>query len=151
MWMGTAARRSTETPVCVPGVKVEIRNENVPNASLERYLQTNLLDNLVCCDSVVPWGTMLQAGRSRVLFPMKSLDISIGLILPAALGPRVDSDCNRNDSWWVKGGRLIRLTTSPPYVSRLSRKCGIFDVSQPYGSPWPVTFLPYLTLVNEPG
>jgi hypothetical protein len=29
----------------------------------------------------------------------------------------------------VKSGRRIRLT-SPPYVSRLSRKCGNFDVSQ---------------------
>jgi hypothetical protein len=33
----------------------------------------------------VVWGTMLQAGRSRVRFPMRSLEFSIDLILPAAL------------------------------------------------------------------
>jgi hypothetical protein len=37
--------------------------------------------------SVVGWGTMLQIGRSRVRMPMRSLDISIDLILPAALCP----------------------------------------------------------------
>jgi hypothetical protein len=31
------------------------------------------------------WGTVLQAGRSRVRFPIMSLDFSINLILPAAL------------------------------------------------------------------
>jgi hypothetical protein len=37
--------------------------------------------------SVVGWGSILQAGRSRVRFSMRSLDIPIDIILPAALWP----------------------------------------------------------------
>jgi hypothetical protein len=37
--------------------------------------------------SVVGWGTMLQAGRSRVQISMRSLDFSIDLIPPVALWP----------------------------------------------------------------
>jgi hypothetical protein len=37
--------------------------------------------------SIVRWSTLLQAGRSRFRFPMRSLDISINLILPVALWP----------------------------------------------------------------
>jgi hypothetical protein len=41
--------------------------------------------------SVIGWGTTLQAGRWWVRFPMKSLDFSIYLILPAALWPLVST------------------------------------------------------------
>jgi hypothetical protein len=46
-------------------------------------------------------------------------------------------------------GSKVRLTTLPPSMSRLSRQCGILNISQPYRLPRSVTGIALLSTVAK--
>jgi hypothetical protein len=80
------------------------------------------------------------------------------LILPAALWPygpmTVLTEMTAQEfSWRVKRGRLVKMTTSPPSVNRLSRQCGSLDILQPYEPTQPTPGMAYafgLTATETP-
>jgi hypothetical protein len=73
------------------------------------------------------WSTALQAGRSRVRFPMESLRFFIDLILPAAYRNEY-----KEHLLGVKGGQCLGLTTLPP--CRLSTNPGSLNLLETYGA-----------------
>jgi hypothetical protein len=75
---------------------------------------------------------MLQAESSRVRFPIRTLDFSIELILPALWSTQPLTEIStRNLPGGV--GRRVRLTTLPPSVSRLTRNVEASTSHNPMG------------------
>jgi hypothetical protein len=82
------------------------------------------LEILRALGSVVGWGTMVQAGRSRVRFLMRPLDKfnwpnpSSRTMALGSTQPLIQMSTRNLPG--VKGGRRVGLSTSPSFVSRLS-------------------------------
>jgi hypothetical protein len=83
-----------------------------------RYFKIGLL-SLGARGSIVGWGTMLQAGRSRGFrFLIKSLNFSFQVHYGSGFDLASNGNEYQESSWGVKGGRHVRLTTSLPSVNQ---------------------------------
>jgi hypothetical protein len=104
---------------------------------------------------VVGWGTVLQAGKLRVRFPMRLLNffnLSNRSCSTTALElTQLLSEMSTRKSFGGVEGRPARKADNFTFIlSRLSRR-EIFDISQLYGTPRPVTGIALLLSCSSLG
>jgi hypothetical protein len=102
-------------------------NHSSLSAAYKMQFRTNAVASNGACGGAVGWGTVLQAGRSPVQFPMVSMEFFIYIILPATLWPwgrlRLQKKCflGGKSSWpyhlhVIKFGSLNLLEPSRPVI-----------------------------------
>jgi hypothetical protein len=99
--------------------------------------------------SVVGWSTMLQAGRSQVWDPIRSVNF-FSLHNPSSCArpcgiPSLVPEGEKKCFGGVECCQHIRLTTLLLSLSQLSRQYGILNISQTYRPPWPVIGIAFVT------
>ena len=84
-------RRKTKCDFCACAITFQTQSTSaipIVYRSLSHTWQVNFVNVRLLwgvCVSTVGWATALQAGRSRVRFPIVSMEFFIDIILPAAL------------------------------------------------------------------
>jgi hypothetical protein len=95
------------------------------------------------------WGTVLQAGRSRVRVTMSFF---LGRIRPFVSWPwnllGLWHKWVPGDLSWVKARPAHKADNLTAICGRLSTQCWILDISQPYRNIWPVTVVALLFIYN---
>jgi hypothetical protein len=96
----------------------------------------------------VAWGTKLQFRKSQVQDPMRwrhffNLPNPSSHTRPCGIEISIRSRKEKGFRG-VECGRHVRLTTSLPSVSWLSRQCGILNISQLFRPPRPIMGIPLL-------